>query len=495
MKENKTKLSQHILKKGKFITPWNDAFGERLQLKSWANTRLPEYFWIGLILNYYGREKSINIFPPIFERLKQIDDNISLPLFSKILDLPDDQQKDFYTFICSIIDIDVFSPLTLLYTYSEYPIFTQYFCNTKIRFSERRKILEDVLQKCYNSQTEFTTDIKYWVTFMVAKYHKIVFNSNCTETMKALCEYISTSHDDEKMRTYRSLIRSLEAATSDLMSDNTNNTNFINVFWEKMSSMSDCMLYSINFEVDNNKSKQYIELLYKILRYLTDLYTSCMPLDNKMTTILGIYTFAYKRILEIVECNLYNTLSGRSSIRNLIEVYVTLKYLYQKESENGQIWSEFQNYGIGQLKTIVTRFRDFEPKECSHVDCNLLEILVNDYKQEEFLDMDTSYFDKLSFRGKAEEVNEKELFGLYDYDSIYEHGLWGAIRESCMLNCNNPAHQYHCVPDCENAQKLKSIWPDCVMLMNKILTLINSSYEIPKTLIDEVKNFETNKIN
>jgi len=73
MKENKTKLSQHILKKGKFITPWNDAFGERLQLKSWANTRLPEYFWIGLILNYYGREKSINIFPPIFERLKQID--------------------------------------------------------------------------------------------------------------------------------------------------------------------------------------------------------------------------------------------------------------------------------------------------------------------------------------------------------------------------------------------------------------------------------------
>ena len=45
--------------------------------------------------------------------------------------------------------------------------------------------------------------------------------------------------------------------------------------------------------------------------------------------------------------------------------------------------------------------------------------------------MDTKYFDKQNIRLKAESVDEKNLFGLYyDYDSSFEHGLWGAIRES-----------------------------------------------------------------
>uniref|UniRef100_UPI004057B053 helix-turn-helix domain-containing protein n=1 Tax=Agathobacter sp. TaxID=2021311 RepID=UPI004057B053 len=34
-----------------------------------------------------------------------------------------------------------------------------------------------------------------------------------------------------------------------------------------------------------------------------------------------------------------------------------------------------------------------------------------------------------------------------DYDSSFEHGLWGAIRESSLLKCNNPAHKYHCLPE------------------------------------------------
>lgn len=42
--------------------------------------------------------------------------------------------------------------------------------------------------------------------------------------------------------------------------------------------------------------------------------------------------------------------------------------------------------------------------------------------------MDTTYFDKKKIREKAIDVDEKDLFGLYyDYDSAFEHGLWGAI--------------------------------------------------------------------
>ena len=56
MEEKKTKLSEHIFKKGKFITPLNNALGDLLKNQSWALSRLPELFWIALILDYYGRE-------------------------------------------------------------------------------------------------------------------------------------------------------------------------------------------------------------------------------------------------------------------------------------------------------------------------------------------------------------------------------------------------------------------------------------------------------
>lgn len=47
---NHSTLEQHKFKKGKFITPFNDALGDKLQLSSWGSERLPEYLWIGLIL-------------------------------------------------------------------------------------------------------------------------------------------------------------------------------------------------------------------------------------------------------------------------------------------------------------------------------------------------------------------------------------------------------------------------------------------------------------
>ena len=99
-----------------------------------------------------------------------------------------------------------------------------------------------------------------------------------------------------------------------------------------------------------------------------------------------------------------------------------------------------------------------------------------------FLNMDTRYFGKQP-RQLAEYVDEKDLYGLYyDYDSAFEHGLWGAIRESSMLKCTSPMHQYHCVPDIDNTQSLKSVWHDCKMVMAKMLNFLDSIYGIPDHL-------------
>lgn len=54
-----SKLEKHKLKKGKFITPWNDMLGDISVMKNWALERLPEYVWIGLVFEAYGRKKGL----------------------------------------------------------------------------------------------------------------------------------------------------------------------------------------------------------------------------------------------------------------------------------------------------------------------------------------------------------------------------------------------------------------------------------------------------
>ena len=101
-----------------------------------------------------------------------------------------------------------------------------------------------------------------------------------------------------------------------------------------------------------------------------------------------------------------------------------------------------------------------------------------------------------SIEEKVEEHYKKILdeLGIRHYDSSFEHGLWGAIRESSLLKCNNPAHKYHCVPDVEDETRLKTVLPDCIMIMNKTISFLDEIYGIPEQLLNEVINFEIKPI-
>ena len=263
---------------------------------------------------------------------------------------------------------------------------------------------------------------------------------------------------------------------------------YIDIFWRKISIMTDCELYKMKFSEEEVNTGLYMEQLHEVFSYLSDLLCKVNPLDDKMLVLFGIATYSYKRLLEVVNHKLFNSISGRGAVRVLIENYIMMKYLVSIEDKHENIWSDYQLYGIGQYKLVVARFREQEKElKSSHVDYEYVESLVNEFVIEETIDMDTKYFDRQSIRSKADAVGEKELYGLYyDYDSAYEHGLWGAIRESSLLKCNNPSHHYHYVPDINNNQNLKSVWNDCVSIMGKILIFLDSVYGIPEYLLSEV---------
>ena len=486
-----TPLSQHKFHKGKFTAPLNELVTELGDTTSWSYGRLPEYFWIALILNTYERKEGLQRLGVIVNKLHEIAPDLRLPRLSDIFSLSNEQQILFYQELLKVVSKDTLSPLTLIYTYSIQPIFAETFVNVKKSIEDRIEIMISILEKATNHQSDFSTDIRFIIIYYVYSSGHLQFPEKEKDLLDELNSYPELDHDDPKMRMIRPSIQSMELGFLEAEFVEINEQN-ITLFWEVISKMTECDLYGLSYEDDIENFNVYMERLYEVYGYLTDLFRIISPLDNKMLVILGIATYSYKRLKEITDYKLQNTIVGRSSVRVLIENYIMLKYLLDLETTHPDVWKEFQEYGIGKYKLIVVKARSYPNiRQDSHVPYNYLELLINEFKLEEFLDMDTTYFDKISIRPKAIEVDEKELYDLYyDYDSAFEHGLWGAIRESSLLKCNNPAHRYHCIPDLNDEQKLKNVLPDCVMVMNKTVKLLDELYGIPDPLIKGVLDFE-----
>lgn len=479
-----SKLSEHKFKKGRFVTPANSML-HKFTESSWATERFPEYVWLALIFKHLGRKDGINTISQIYKNIFDINGEIYTPRFSLILAQEEEKQKKIYEMLLSFIDKKVLSPLTSIFTYSGYPIFSQNFYIEGYSIEQRVDELVSVIHDGFTHQSNFATDIRFLVILFPLLKGLLHIPPNMATRF---AKYQHLEHSDDEMGAIRSSVRAAEMSRGYF----SPSEDYLDMFWEKISSLSECKIHRVDFTQKEDDKEMYIEHVYEIMKYLSSLFISLKPLDDKMLVLIGLLTFSYKRIVELVEHNLSHAISGRNIIRSIIEALILIKFLLKNESSHKNIWAEYKYYGIGLYKLVLARYRESGlDLPDSHVHYDYIDHLINEYKHEEFIDMDTSYFGSQNIRIKAKSVGEEELYGLYyDYDSSFEHSLWGAIRESSLLKCTTSGHQYHCVPDIDNVQNLKSVWHDCVYVMNKILLVINDIYEIPQSLFAVVVDYE-----
>lgn len=488
----KSKLSEHLFKKGKFITPINSIplMQELSDEKSWAYGRMPEYIWIGLILHTLGRNEGLNKLYKIILELHKLAPDLSTARLSQILKLESNIQKKFYEFIANEVGRDILAPLTVMATESDNPEFCESFFVVDLSIEERCNALTETMREIMGHQTHESTDIRFVALYYCLLKGKMHLPK---EEIELIQGYPRLSHESELMRSARPSVRTLEMMTLNFEEPDS---TYIQKFWRRISEMTECSIFTIEFPSERREIDEYMKKLHEVFVYLSNLYVATSPLEDKMNVLLGIATYSYKRLKEAYEHHLFNSISGRSCVRILIEDYIMMKYLVKNENAHENIWKDYKLYGLGLYKLVLAKHREFGTEGEPHFDQNYVEALVNEFKEEEFINIDTRYFDNQNIRAKAESVDEKHLYGLYyDYDSSFEHGLWGAIRESALLKCNNPAHQYHCIPDVDDENILKSVMPDCIMVMNKTLAFLNELYTLPKTLFQEVIGFEIKSFN
>lgn len=482
----------HKLEKGVFISPFNRL--QKLTINSWNNGRLSDYIWIGFILGYYGRQEGFLRLKNIFKDLKAyvykkqlisdsddfepesiIEGNIKYMAFirfSKITNFDDEIQSDIYSIFIKHIDVEVLAPLTLIFTFSKYKTFSIAF-KSDICYEKRVEVLNEVVTANLDQQSWQATDIRYAILLYMIIFRKLKFCIDNMLTISYLKQYPILEHNNEIMKSARPTIRALEIGIPYKVDEKYNN-----YFWNQVSKLGKCKMAYIEYKAENDDADEYIKMLKQKLNYFIELYVNVQPLDIKMSVLLGLATFAYKRLLEVVEHNLYNTIAGRSTARSIIECCIIIKYLLHIEPENQNIWEDYRIYGLGQLKKLSEMYEELKIKNNSyHVDFDYVKILAEEYISKDFINIDTRYFDSAKIREKAKIVGENEIYQLvYEYDSQYEHALWGAVRESSLLACDCALHKYHSVPDIDNYQRLKSVWNDCKMYMDKIVNILEDIY-------------------
>ncbi len=480
--KRRSKLSEHILnkKKGKVITPLNEALGGRLELNSWGYERLPEYLWIALIHSSYSRDEAFSRLGNILFEISRTEESLDYPKLSSILSLPEKRQVEIYNVIAKNVDSSILFPLTVIYRQNNYPVFCNYFYDSEFGVIERINRINEVLHRYIAPQAFESTDIRYLTLALMMFGRKIKVVRGMEILINALKEYPYTNHEEDKMELYRSSIRAMEGGIQ------TVNRDFIENFWKELGMITMCKPYYIVFKKDENESEEFLQDTYNALNYLVLENKEKMLTETKFEVIIGSITYTYKIFKEKYEHDLFNTIMGRHAIRTMIEVYIILKYLLKLERENDNIWMEYKMHGVSKYKLVLLKARKNREVECKHFEIPVVDAIVNEISPEEFLDIDLNYFDRLSIRKKSEEVEEKELYDLfYDYDTNYSHGLWGAVRESSLLFCDSVEHKYHKIPDLECHQIMPSIQQDTIYVMKKIMNLLSEIYSLPDWYMDK----------
>lgn len=480
-KKNVSSLSDHKLhkKKGIVATPLNDALRDTLTPTSWAKERMPEYLWLGLILQHYGRregfERSLRLIYEISRKVK----SLSHPRLSLIFALPEDEQSSVYNIICMHVDKRVLSPLTLIYTPKTYPKFNEYFYVPQLQVKDRLDILEKAVKTYSPHQSFEATDLRYLTMSLPLCRGQIHFPKEVGDILKA---YPDTDHEDEKMRGYRPTVRALEVGMGG--PGTPEDEGFKNRFWKGIGMITPCKPFMIQLDKNLEDYREFTSECRKALDYVLATNKEKSLADDKFHIIVGSITYALKIFTEIDNGSLGNSILGRHGIRTIIEIYIVLKYLLKNESQNPGIWKDYKAYGIGKYKLVLLKAREAELDKTSHFVAPIVDVLVNEHMLEEFTDIDLKYFNKSTIRDKSIDVGEKELYDLfYDYDSSFAHGLWGAIREAAMLPCNNASHQYHCVPDINSVQTLPDVMSDSMKIVKKLFCLLTDIYDVPDTLL------------
>jgi len=279
------------------------------------------------------------------------------------------------------------------------------------------------------------------------------------------------------MRKVRPSIRALEMTfrPPHLYADLNLPADWNNDFWEECRSKTKCTYLpptEPEFETPRLTMNVFATVYGQVLEHFENT-ESGWDVDPRHDGAFGLTLYGLYLCMEISDKGKAFRAEGRILLRTLVECYLTLRYLSQKDDPT--IWKQYRNYGAGQSKLSFLKHitSDSVP---DYVRIEELEMHANADMWMEFQDIDLGAWSNKNLRKMAEEVGVKDVYDrYYDWSSGFVHGNWSAIRDTVFEMCGNPLHRFHRVASLPRINMNDSI-ADAGKLANLILDELNHLY-------------------
>jgi hypothetical protein len=462
-------LDQHKTDGRRLIPPMMTV--PNVQLMSWPNDRLPEILWAAVLISHLPREIALSMFRMVASYGRRIRSDAPEPgdiTHSGIAAMKPEQARELINIICR--DDYARKLLKSLKLFENLPAGQLW---REILQNETDPADWGVIAKAValalDHQSQEATDCR-WLKVLFYSF-KGQLNFPAAAKFDGKIEELLKYPDFGDMRAVRPSIRSLEGALGMLAQKSAWPSNF----WSQCLRDTGCepLKRETTPLLRPGTTLTLISDAYDRVRRHANNTRTTTAVDPRHDVVFGTALFALSVVGELMQIGVGPSILGRCGLRTLLECYVNLAYLAEKDSP--QLWNSFRVYGAGQAKLAFLKITESVEKP-SFVTAETLESLANEDMYQEYLTIDLGHWEKSNLRKLSEEAEVKDEYDrYYPWTSTYSHGHWAAVRDSVFDVCGNPLHRLHRIPR-PGARALNDVVEDACELMDKTLGIVERRY-------------------
>ena len=464
---NRSPIERHKRSGKELVPPFIQIFGEKLQLTSWIDDRLPEMLWAALIFASTERRQAFNEFNRILNFVAKHERKTELGnlTISRIAELEGELRREVISFITTNPRTSL--ALSALMLFDSLPGREDWEAYLSGPQPSSLHLLMTAVGNTLFHQSPGATDCRWVWTMGLAATGQISVNKDLSDYVERMTNYPNLEPGAPEGAT----IRTSEIQLASMMNPDS---KWAKRFWQEAWDNSPCFQLATprhTDEVQPSTTRQGISELIKNLEEHWGLTNSTTAVDAKHDAMFGMTFYVLRILNEMMAFGISNGILSRLGLRTILEVRTNLKYLIDKN--DGELWQKWRQYGSGQAKLSSLKLDDLEEPP-QYVDKEGIQLIASEDLWEELLTIDIGNWASGNLREISQEAQLKDTYDqYYPWTSAYAHGMWGAIRESSFQICGNPLHRLHRYPE---RQPLQDCLHDAVSLVDEMIEHTDDEY-------------------
>jgi len=298
---------------------------------------------------------------------------------------------------------------------------------------------------------------------------KVKFGPNLRHIAEEILRY-PTHGDSAKVY---STVRSAEGAFGGFQSLES---DFVDRFWSQCMAQSACTPENQPIELEEisvGTTLERVNEAYARLVDHTNQTRTTTATDARHDAVFGIGLYAISILQELMRFGAAQTISAQMQLRTLLECFLTLAYLAEKDSD--ELWQSYRSFGAGQTKLAYLKL-DQSEEQVGYVKLEVLHQLANEDRWQEFVSINLGHWEKSNLRKMSQDAGTKlDYDNYYGWTSAFVHGHWGAVRDAVFETCLNPLHRLHRIPR-PAPRTQEDVVSDACRIVDKTLETISKVY-------------------